>query len=188
MHRTFTSGVARRNELATEHTPGDPLIFWDNDAGYEIRGTSPENQAMITRVNARHEQAGLINPILDRARDDLYQGDPDLGSHISEWLFQLARIWSEWQSPRIGTFPLEYQDHFGPVTREQSIETGEDYAYWSIDDALAEMAGIVDIGADRWDQPEVSTQLVMGYSDLIQDAIVHATAVLSRLSHFHPLD
>jgi hypothetical protein len=188
MHRTFTSGAARRAEVTSRYVYAPMIIEHGPDGELEFRTEADvENDAMAEQVNARHDKAGLINPILDVARDTLYSGDSDLGSHLHEWLFQLARIWSEWQSPRIGTFPLDYRDPCGQVTREQSEESGEDRAYWEIDDALARAAGITDEGPDRWDQPEASAQLLRGYSDSIQDYIAHATAVLSRLSNFHPL-
>ena len=79
-----------------------------------------------------------------------------------EWLFQLARHWILWQSSRIGTFPLDYRDPSGPVTREDSEETGEDYDYWAIEDIL----NVVEREQG---------------SDAVQDMIVHTTKVLARL-------
>lgn len=63
-----------------------------------------------------------------------YSSDPY--AECSEWLFQLARHWALWQSPAIGTFPLEYRDPSGPASRDEAEETGEDRAYWEISDIL----------------------------------------------------
>jgi len=171
MHHTFTSGAARRADMQARYVHA-PMIIKPGPTGeLEFRTeVDAENETMIEQVNARHHQAGLVNPILDLFRDHTYQGDPDLGSTLSEWLFQLARHWSEWHSARIGTFPLEYRDPSGPVTKQDSLETGEDDAYWQIEAALDE----VDPSNER-------------KGDVQQDLIVHATAVLSRLSNFHPV-
>lgn len=157
MHNTYTSGAARRNAITAQapanddyltQTPGE-YVAWQADL-----------DAVRDRVNAEHDAAGRINPILDYFRDDTYQGDPDLHYHAAEYLFQLGRHWAEWQSARIGTFPHDMRDTFGPCTREESEESGEDRAYWYIADAL----NAHDDDGDR-----------------VQDYIAHATAVIGRL-------
>lgn len=154
MHATFTSGAARRAHL---------------DLLRERRGTLSEGD--IASVNAEHDRRGLINPILDLFRDDGYSGSPDLHGVTGEYLFQLARIWSEWQSARIGTFPLEYRDYAGPLEREHSEESGEDRAYWEITDLLSTFQM-------DW---RLRGHGTIETADRIQDFIVHATAVLDRI-------
>lgn len=146
MHTTYTSGAARRNALD------------DARALYGPTGTA----LYIDDVNATHDAIGHINPILDYFRDDAYPGSPDLNYTAGEYLFQLGRHWSEWQSPRIGTFPHDVRDYAGPCTREESEESGEDRAYWYIADALA--GDTHAYTANR-----------------VQDYIVHAVAVIGRL-------
>lgn len=108
------------------------------------------------------------NPILTEFRLECDYGDL-FGSSV-EWLFQLARHWSEWQSPRIGTFPLDYRDLSGPATREYSEETGEDSVYWTIEAVLDDVCMHEPGSRDGHDE-----------ADLVQDYIVHATAVLDRI-------
>lgn len=96
------------------------------------------------------------NPILSEFR--LENGPRSDAYATHEWLFQLARHWALWQSPRIGTFPLDYTDPSGPVDEQTSEETGEDTAYWTI---CAAIASLPDSWADR--------------------IIAHATHVLMRL-------
>lgn len=144
MHTTYTSGAARRNALDAERAQ-----VGDTASGL-----------YIARINAEHDAAGRVNPILDYFRDDTYQGDPDLHYHAFEYLFQLGRHWALWQSPRIGTFPRDMRDYAGPCTREESEESGEDRAYWYIADAL---------GQTQHD------------GDRTQDYLAHATAVIGRL-------
>lgn len=97
------------------------------------------------------------NPILTEFRGDCDWGD--LFGSATEWLFQLARHWSEWQSPRIGTFPYDFRDPSGPASRADSEAMGEDRVYWTLEAVLDEVE----------------------YSNLVQDYIVHATAVLHRI-------
>ncbi len=143
MHTTYTSGAARRNAL--------------DDARRQANGMFTD--LVVADVNATHDAAGRINPILDYFRDDAYPGSPDMHYYASEYLYALAHHWAEWQSPRIGTFPLDVQSYAGPATREESEESGEDRAYWYIWDALTGQ----------------------GDGDRVQDYIVHATAVIGRL-------
>jgi hypothetical protein len=122
-----------------------------------------------------------VNPILalfrgDDSRDNAY------GTH--EWLFQLARHWALWQSPAIGTFPLDYRDPSGPCDRAYSEETGEDAAYWAIDDAIrahiTEIGGIVGDGDPwEWATDDFDTADKIGAN--VPQMIAHATAVLARL-------
>lgn len=156
MHATFTSGDARRRDIvaARLRRPNPDLTMQDIDG-----------------INAKHDALGRINPILDLFRDDAYHGDPDLGLKAAEYLFQLARIWSEWHSARIGTFPLEYRDYAGPAPRDYAEQSGEDRAYWEITDQLSELNV-------RLRQSGVGTNAAI---DRIQDVIVHATAVLDRI-------
>lgn len=164
MHATFTSGAARRRELATLPA-GHGAVIIDYGNGYEIRGSTPEKRAVHEAVDARHDRAGRINPILDLLRDE-WDGH-EAHAIAVEYLFQLARHWSAWQSERIGTFPLDYRDYAGPLTREQSEASGEDRTYWEIEDALTEAERVLRF---------------RGLSlDAIQDYIVHATAVLGRI-------
>jgi hypothetical protein len=101
-----------------------------------------------------------------------------------EWLIQLARHWSQWQDSRIGTFPLDYRDPSGPVARAESDYTGEDSAYYEIDDIIKDI--LSDMNCRIIDTDEGWTWLP-GYGklpdagDRIQDLIVHTTAVLSHL-------
>lgn len=152
MHAIFTSGAARRRDLRS------------------IEGYPPLPSKIIA-VNAEHDRRGRTNPILDLFRDDTYTGDPDLHYHATQFLFQLARVWSEWQSARIGTFPLEYRDYAGPVDREYSEESGEDREYWEITDVIS------DFQMD-WRLRGHST---IETGNRIQDFIVHAVAVLDRI-------
>jgi hypothetical protein len=170
MHRAFTSGAARRAEVTSRYVHA-PMIIKSGPTGeLEFRTEADdENAKMIEQVTKWHDRAGRINPILDIFRDDTYQGDPDLGHHAHEWLFQLARHWSEWQSPRIGTFPLDYRDPSGPLTKAESEESGEDRVYWEIEAVLDEVDDLA---------PGGNTQ---------QDHIVHATAVLSRILDLNPI-
>lgn len=155
MHATFTSGLARRLHL---------------DYHRDCRGGVLDSSS-IAAINAQHDRRGLINPILDLFRDDGYSGSPDLHGVTLEYLFQLARIWSEWQSARIGTFPLEYRDFAGPLDRGDSETSGEDRAYWEITDVLS------DFQMD-W---RLRGHGTIETSNRIQDFIVHATAVLDRI-------
>ena len=99
------------------------------------------------------------NVIIQMYREEVYDGS---AYDTHEWLFQLARVWTEWQSSRIGTFPMDWRDQSGPVDREWSEDTGEDNVYWTIVDALER------ITAD--DKGET-----------VQDTIVQATTILDRL-------
>lgn len=150
MHTTFTSGAARRRDIDTARlqNPEHDLTMQD-----------------IEGINAEHGRDGRINPILDLLRDE-WDGH-EAHAIAVEYLFQLARHWSAWQSERIGTFPLDYRDYAGPLTREQSEASGEDRIYWEIEDALTEAERVLRF---------------RGLSlDTIQDYIVHATAVLGRI-------
>jgi hypothetical protein len=167
MHATFTSGAARRAAVAAARTRTP--MQWSEDGTHLESGIIDQLNTLRSEiVNRRDDERGLTNPILDAFRDDATSGD--MYFYVSEWLFQLARHWSEWQSPRSGTFPLEYRDPAGPVTRQEADDSGEDLAYWDIEAALDD----VDPGNER-------------HGDLQQDLIVHATAVLTRLSYFHPV-
>lgn len=156
MHATFTSGIARRRDIDAARLQNPEHEFTMQD---------------IEGINAEHEREGRVNPILDLLRDewDAY------GAHAIavEYLFQLARHWAAWQSPRISTFPLDYRDPSGPASREDSEESGEDRVYWEIDDALTE--------ADRVLQFHGHGDRPGAVGDRIQDYIVHATAVLDRI-------
>lgn len=110
------------------------------------------------------------NVILDVIRDSWDSGDPLSCGH--EALFHLARHWSEWQSSRIGTFPLEYRDPSGPSDREDSERSGEDSLYWDIEDAINRE--IANRATDPM-KPEIG--------NAIQDMIVHATSVINRLEN-----
>lgn len=110
------------------------------------------------------------NPILTEYRIENGNGNDGSAYETHEWLFQLARHWALWQSSRIGTFPLDYRDPSGPASREESEESGEDSVFWTIEDALVSL--VTFDGSD-------------GYGDLQQDAIVHATRVLSRLDDWY---
>lgn len=109
------------------------------------------------------------NPILVLFREEADFGDL-YGSSV-EFLFQLARHWSEWQSPRMGTFPVDYTDPSGPVSRTHSEETGEDHVYWYIADLIETMSA---------HEPDSSPES-RAESHLIEDIIVHTTAVLARI-------
>lgn len=87
----------------------------------------------------------------------------DRYAETSEWLFQLARHWALWQSPAIGTFPLDYRDPSGEVSRDISEETGEDSTFWAIEDVLT------------------AVRLASTDPHAIERQIVHATRVLTRL-------
>ncbi len=156
MHATFTSGAARRRDIDAARLQNPEHELTEQD---------------IAGINAEHDREGRINPILDLFRDDGYSGSPDLHDTASEYLFQLARIWSEWQSARIGTFPLEYRDYDGPLDRAESDEDGEDRTYWEITDALS------DYQMDQRLRGASTNDTI----DRIQDFIVHATAVLTRI-------
>lgn len=139
--KLYTSGTARRRALSELYrTP--------------MAGT----RSMIDRVNAADHGD---NPILDLLRDET----PIEHDTTVEWLFQLARHWSLWQSPRIGTFPLDYRDPSGPVDREMSMESGEDQVFHLIDDAL------------RVDSEDTESS----YRQDADDLIAHATRVLIHL-------
>lgn len=105
----------------------------------------------------------------------------DRWGNVVEWLFQLARHWSQWQDERIGTFPLEYRDPSGPVARERAAESGEDSTFYSIDDIIR--AEVESLGARTWDDDEGEWGWIgdLRIGDVIQDRIVHATRVLIRL-------
>jgi hypothetical protein len=146
MHATFTSGAARRRDITLTAAGMGRMIATPAD---------------LTAINNEHDRKGRINPILDLLRDE-WDGH-EAHAIAVEYLFQLARHWSEWQSERIGTFPLDYRDYAGPLPRKQSEASGEDRTYWEINDVLYDDA------------------ILHGSSDRTQDLIVHATAVLDRI-------
>lgn len=127
------------------------------------------------------------NPILDIIRDGWDSGDPL--SCTSEALFQLARHWSLWQSPRIGTFPLDYRDLSGPVPRSWSDDSGEDSLYYDIDDQIR---GYLERRhcVIEWDRHRDWTWYPHRFDTIgepscdVQDMIVHAVTVLNRLDEF----
>lgn len=124
----------------------------------------------------------LTNVLLDVIRDGWDSGNPLSCGH--EALFQLARHWALWQSARIGTFPLNYRDPSGPVSRGFAEETGEDQLYWDLDEQIRTYliqrgATITEEGNDNWTWEG-------GEGDLgvtIQDMLAHAVAVLDRLEN-----
>lgn len=74
------------------------------------------------------------NPIIPVALES-FDGSDRFG-WSSEWLFQMCRLWAEYQDSHIGTVPVDYRDPSGPCDRATSEETGEDTAYWEAVDAL----------------------------------------------------
>jgi len=140
--KLYTSGTARRRAIDIECDRLQVAFL-----GF----------AAIDRVNAVDYGD---NPILDLLRDVA----PLSYDTVSEWLFQLARHWSLWESPRIGTFPVYVYDPSGPVDRELAAESGEDLVFHEIDDAL------------RVDPEDTES----AYRDDADDLIVHATRVLMR--------
>lgn len=109
-----------------------------------------------------------------------YHSDP--WAQTTEWLFQLGRHWTQWQDARIGTFPLVFGDPSGPVSRLHSEETGEDSAYWSIDEIIQECiitwGGEITETDTGWDWYASDHGRVGTY---VQDMIVHATRVIDRM-------
>lgn len=111
----------------------------------------------------------LVNPILQELR---FSGVSD---NAVEYLFQLARIWTEWQSPAIGTFPLDWQDSMGGhCDREMSDETGEDYTYWLITDLIEDHLAHGGSSPRR--------------EDIVVAWVVHATAVINRYLDIYELE
>lgn len=117
-------------------------------------------------------RAHRANPILERFRE--HTSGTDLFAHSSEFLFQLARHWERWQSPRIGTFPLEYTDPSGPGPLDEALENGEDMVFYDIEDIISELC-----------EHEPGTAKAREESDLVQDILVHATRVLDRVLESH---
>lgn len=71
------------------------------------------------------------NPIVEVALESF---DGDRWSWSFENLFQMCRLWSEY---RDDAPPIDWRDSMpGHVSRSESEETGEDYAYWEAVDAL----------------------------------------------------
>lgn len=160
MHATFTSGAARRRDLTAARLQNPEHELIDQD---------------IEGVNAEHDAAGRINPILDLLRDEW--DAPNAHFIAVEYLMQLARHWSAWQDARMGTFPLDYRDPSGPTPRDLAFESGEDRVFWEIDDALAAIAGLTTTDEDRWGSDDRD----LSVDDRILGYIVHATAVLTRI-------
>lgn len=125
------------------------------------------------------------NVILDRVRE--YVDTSEMSAYDThEWLIQLARHWALWQSPLIGTFPLDYSDPSGPVDRATSEDTGEDDTYYAIDDVIREYLESKGVSIHEGEsQPggwspayRIGT---LGAGDDVALMIAHATAVLARL-------
>jgi len=154
--------------LAPVHFSTDPEKWVEPD-GTRHGGFAGWSASWEPRPEYSPETAHEPNPILLAFRET-YDGS---AYDTHEWLFQLARHWALWQSPRIGTFPLDYRDPYGPVERERSEESGEDSVYWEIEDLMYGVSGTQAENADADD--------VLRRGNLAQDMIVHAVAVLSRL-------
>lgn len=129
------------------------------------------------RPEYTQQRVHAANAILTEMRIEGVSADT-----VWEWLFQLARHWALWQSPRIGAFPLDYRDPSGAATQAESEETGEDAAYWTINSVLQSVLrenGVTIIEdqtcPDWWTHtgPERA-------DNIVQDMIVHAVAVLNR--------
>lgn len=166
----FTSGARRRNDIAAL-----------------LEGTSITHVHSIAMLNEGHALTGRINPILDSFRDEEHGHDATF-----EWLFQLGRVWTQWQDARIGTFPVEnWTPGSGEVTAyEESQRTGEDAAYWDIEYALRgyvaslDAVSVTDYDDGTWGYNIDGGDLTMRRVEIneeIQDRIVHATKVLTRL-------
>lgn len=69
-----------------------------------------------------------VNPIIDIARES-WDSD-DAHACATEWLFQMARLWTEHQDSDTGTFPYDWRGPSGPCSLTESVATGEDFAYW----------------------------------------------------------
>lgn len=117
---------------------GDPMPYIINGERADVSAIPARAGYTIQRADRPGTRWGArfapVNPILDAFRDD-WGSEPNAYS-THEWLFQLARHWALWQSERMGTFPLDYRDPWGPVSREESEESGEDSVYWDISDAI----------------------------------------------------
>lgn len=167
----YTSGARRRNDLTAL-----------------LEGTQITHVRSVAGVNEGHALAGRINTILDTFRDADYGHDA-----VFEWLFCLGYVWTEWQSPRLGAFPVENWSpgaDDGPTTFAESERSGEDRGYWGIQGALrdyvARLDGITvtDYDDGTWGYNIDSGDLTMRrvqINEEIQDRIAHATAVLTRL-------
>lgn len=73
------------------------------------------------------------NPLLYEFRGN-YDSDPH--HETVEWLFQLSRHWAAWQHAEMGTPYLDYRDPSGPLSQAESMVTGEDHVYWTIDEII----------------------------------------------------
>lgn len=119
------------------------------------------------------------NPIIDIARESWDSHDAYFCA--SEWLFQMARLWTEHQSPDTGTFPIDYRDPSGPATYIQSQETGEDSAYWEAVGAILTEQGLPATPAqfEAWADGLVA----LGYNPhRAMRHIMQATAILDRIA------
>lgn len=167
----FTSGARRRNDITMV-----------------LLGTKIVHTHSIAMLNEGHALTGRINPILDSFRDEEQGFDGTF-----EWLFQLGHVWTQWQDARIGTFPVEnWRPNLAHATLEESQLTGEDRAYWEIEYALRgyvqglDGVSIQDYDDGSWGYHIDSGDLTMRRIEIneeIQDRIVHATKVLTRLLH-----
>ena len=161
-------------QFASKTRNTDPQPWMNNTTGE--RSARPPRVAECHYVPRAEFAANTtqVNPILEAFRDE-WPSEPNAYT-THEWLYQLARHWAEWQGPRIGTFPIPGTYIAGEVaTREESEESGEDRVYWEIQDALERF---------RKAQPSNTADDITPTARLIQDAIVHATAVLDRLDNW----
>lgn len=166
------------NSTPTRNTDPTPWAY----SGFDTEGRSAHHIVApqceyAPRAEFAQHRMHPANAILTEMRLEGVSADT-----VWEWLFQLARHWALWASPRIGTFPLDYRDPSGAATRAESEETGEDHAYWAISDVVQSV--LAENGAtiiedqtcpDGWTHtgPERA-------DDIVQDMIVHAVAVLNR--------
>lgn len=169
MFTSFTSGAARRNAIGalTAHT------------------TLPMDRP-IAAVNSEYALTGLINPILDAFRDADFGYDA-----VFEWLFQLGHLWPTWMEG--APFPVEgWMSLTGPTEYDESQRTGEDAAYWLIDEALRDYVATLDgIEITDYDDRTWGFRVITGHlllrrvevCDQVAARIRHATAVLARLLH-----
>lgn len=124
--------------------------------------TSQSRGPVTTDWSAQDSTPKRVNLLLEAARGSYSPYDSHF--YAVETLIQLARIWADWQSPSMGTFPMDYRDPSGPVDLEVSKETGEDELYWIMQAELFYLAG--------------SAHLHDAY---IQAMIQHAVAVMARV-------